>query len=57
MAKPTKEYRAHIRVKLTDELLPSPVLSKEELQALLIEALGIGKADSPVTSVAVYDPR
>ena len=57
MAKPTKEHRAHIRVKLTDELLPSPVLSKEELQALLIEALGIGKADSPVTSVAVYDPR
>jgi hypothetical protein len=57
MAKPTKEYRAHIRVKLTDELLPSPVLSKEELQALLIEALGIGRADSPVISVAVYDPR
>ncbi|HEX9644996.1 MAG TPA: hypothetical protein VGC11_13475 [Acidimicrobiia bacterium] len=57
MAEPTKEYGAHIRVRLTDELLPSPVLSKEALQALLVEALGIGKPDSPVVSVAVHDRR
>ena len=57
MAAPTKEYRANIGVKLTDELLPSPVLSKEQLQELLVEALGAGKADSPVASVVVYDPR
>jgi hypothetical protein len=44
-------------VRLTDELLPSPVLSKEALQALLVEALGIGKPDSPVVSVAVHDRR
>ena len=57
MAELTKEYRATIRVKLTDELLPSPVLSKEQLQALVVEALHAGQADSPVTSVSVYDPR
>ena len=55
MAEPTKEYGAHIRVRLTDDLLPSPVLSKEALQALLVEALRIGKPDSPVVSVAVHD--
>ncbi len=57
MAGPTKEYRAVVKVKLTDELLPSPVVSKEELQQLLVEALRAGSADSPVVSVAVYDPR
>ena len=57
MAGPTKEYRAVVKVKLTDELLPSPVVSKEELQQLLVEALSAGSADSPVVSVAVYDPR
>ena len=57
MAGPTKEYRVVVRVKLTDELLPSPVVSKEELQRLLVEALDVGDADSPVVSVAVYDPR
>jgi hypothetical protein len=57
MAGPTKEYRARIRVKLTDELLPSPVLSKEELQRLLADALGVGKADSPIVELSVYDPR
>ncbi len=57
MAELTKEYRATIRVKLTDEILPSPVLSKDELQALVVEALHAGQADSPVTSVSVYDPR
>lgn len=56
MAEPTKEYRVVIRVKLTDELLPSPVVSKAELQQLLVEALNVG-GDSPVVSVAVHDPR
>ena len=57
MAGPTKEYRAVIRVKLTEELLPSPVVSKEQLQQLLVEALNVGSGESPVVSVAVYDPR
>ncbi len=57
MAGPTKEYRVVVRVKLTDELLPSPVISKEELQQLLIGALNVGGTESPVVSVAVYDPR
>lgn len=57
MAAPTKEYRIVVRVKLTDELLPSPVVSKEELQQILVEALEVGSADSPVVSVGVYDPR
>ena len=57
MAGPTKEYRAFIRVKLTDDFLPSPVLSKEELQALLKDALDVGAADSPIVSVAVHDAR
>ncbi len=54
---PTKEYHARIRVKLTDELLPSPVLSGQELQDLLIEALNVGKPDSPIVTVSVRDPR
>ena len=57
MAEPRKEYRARIWVKLTDELLPSPVLSKEDLQAMISTALNAGAADSPVVSVAVDDPR
>ena len=57
MAEPRKEYRARIWVKLTDELLPSPVLSKEELQARLADALGVGNPQSPVVSVVVDDPR
>lgn len=57
MAEPRKEYRARIWVKLTDELLPSPVLSKEEVEARLVEALEIGNPDSPIVSVAVEDPR
>ena len=57
MAEPTKEYRAIIRVKLTDELLPSPVVSKQELQQLLVEALQVGRAGSAVVSVVVHDPR
>jgi len=54
---PTKEYHARIRVKLSDELLPSPVLSGQELQDLLVAVLNAGKADSPVVSVSVRDPR
>ena len=57
MAELTKEYRAIIRVKLTDELLPSPVVSKEELQELLVEALRAGEDDSPVVSLVVHDRR
>ena len=57
MAELTTEYRAIIRVKLTDELLPSPVVSKEELQELLVEALRAGEDDSPVVSLAVHDRR
>ncbi len=57
MAGPGKEYRARILVKLTDDLLPSPVLSKGELAARLIDALGVGDADSPIISVTVDDPR
>ncbi len=57
MAELTTEYRAIIRVKLTDELLPSPVVSKEELQQLLVEALRVGDDDSPVVSLLVHDRR
>lgn len=57
MAEPTKEYRARIWVKLTDDLLPSPVLSKAELQALLSDALGTNDPDSAIVSVRVEDPR
>ena len=57
MADLNKEYRARIRVKLTDELLPSPVLSKQELEARLREALDVGRADSPIVSLTVEDPR
>ena len=57
MAGPTKEYRARIRVKLSDELLPTPMLSKEEVAALLEEALRVGQPDSDVVSISVHDPR
>ncbi len=57
MAGPTKEYRARILVRLTEDLLPSPVLSKGELSARLVDALGVGDPDSPVVSVIVDDPR
>lgn len=55
--KPSKEYRARIFVKLTDDLLPQPALSSAELHAHLTEALNIGDPDSPIVSVAVDDPR
>ena len=57
MPEPQKEYRARIWVKLTDELLPSPVLSKEQLADMLREALEAGDPDSPVAGVSVDDPR
>lgn len=52
-----KEYRARIWVKLTDDMLPQPLLSKAELEAHLKAALDPGGADSPIVSVAVEDPR
>ena len=57
MAELTKEYRAWIRVRLTDDLLPSPVLSKQELEERLKAALEAGQPGSPVVSVSVADPR
>lgn len=57
MAELTKEYRAIIRVKLTDELLPSPLVSKEELQKMLVDALHVGDNESPVASLVVHDRR
>jgi len=57
MAEPRKEYRARIWVRLTDELLPSPVLNKEQLQSMLSQALQAGGSESPVVSVVVEDPR
>lgn len=57
MAGPSKEYHARILVKLTDDLLPSPVLSKEELQAQIHAALNVGSPDSAIVSVSVSDPR
>lgn len=57
MAEPTKEYRARIRVKLSDEFLPTPLLTKDELRERLVSALGVGAPDSLVVSVVVDDPR
>ncbi len=57
MAEPRKEYRARIWVRLTDDLLPSPVLSAAEVQARLADALGTNDPDSPIVSVVVDDPR
>ena len=57
MSEPTKDYRAWIRVKLSDGILPVPALSKEELAALLKERLDVGDAESPIVSVSVDDPQ
>jgi hypothetical protein len=54
---PTKEYRARIWVKLSDDFLPHPLLSTAELESRLTEALGIGTGDSPIVSIRVDDPR
>lgn len=56
MSEPRKEYHARIWVKLTDDLLPGPVLSKAELEAYLIERLSVGGPDSPIVSLMVEDP-
>jgi hypothetical protein len=56
MAEPRKEYQARIWVKLTDDLLPAPVLSKAELEAHLVEDLNVGDPDSPIVSLVVEDP-
>ena len=53
---PSKEYRARIWVKLSDDLLPQPVLSRSEVEEYLKEALSIGDTDSPIVSVSVDDP-
>ncbi len=53
---PTKEYNARILVKLTDDLLPAPMLSKTELEAHLTEALEIANPETPILSVTVHDP-
>ena len=57
MPEPTKQYRARIWVKLTDEFLPTPLLTKAELQARLVAALEVGDPDSPIASLAVDDPQ
>ncbi|MDH3471590.1 MAG: hypothetical protein OEM94_09770 [Acidimicrobiia bacterium] len=56
MTEPRKEYRARIWVKLTDDLLPAPVLSRAELEAHLIDGLKVGNPDSPIASLTVDDP-
>lgn len=56
MTQPSKEYRARISVRLTDDLLPGPALSKADLEAHLIEALHVGEPGSPIVSVRVDDP-
>jgi hypothetical protein len=56
-SEPSKEYRARIWVKLSDDFLPHPLLSKAELEDRLTEALGIGADDSAIVSVRVDDPR
>ena len=55
MSEPTKEYQARIWVRLTDELLPAPVLSRTEVEERLKEALGVGSPDSDIVGVAVSD--
>ena len=54
---PSKEYRARILVKLTDDLLPQAALSPAEVEAQVKEALNVGDPDSPIISVTVDDPR
>ena len=55
--RPSKEYRARILVKLSDDILPTPVLSSTEVQGLLTEALNVGDPDSSIIAVMVDDPR
>ena len=55
--KPSKEYRARIFVKLTDDIPPQPMLTRVEVESHVSEALKAGDADSPIISVVVDDPR
>lgn len=55
--RPSKEYHVRIFVRLSDDLLPQPVLSVAEVRAYLTEALKVGTAESPIVSVTVDDPR
>lgn len=52
-----KEYHATIRVRLTDDMLPRPMLSKDELESLLAESLDVGGVHSAIASISVGDPR
>lgn len=52
-----KEYRARIWIRLSDDILPQPLLSKAELEAHLKAALKPGTGDSPIVSLVVEDPR
>lgn len=54
---PSKEYRVRIFVRLSDDFLPTPVLSEAELGAQLTDVLNAGKPDSPILAVTVDDPR
>ena len=54
---PSKEYRARILVRLSDDFLPQPVLSKEQVEAHFREALNLGDPESPIIAVLVDDPR
>ncbi len=56
-SQPSKEYRARIWVKLSDDFLPHPLLSKADLETRLKEALRVGDDDSLIISVSVNDPR
>ena len=56
MTEPRKEYQARIWVKLSADILPRPALSKSELEAHLIERLGVGDPESPIAGVTVGDP-
>jgi hypothetical protein len=56
-SEPTKEYRARIWVKLSDDFLPHPLLTKAELEARIRAALEVGSPDSPIVSIRVDDPR
>ena len=54
---PSKEYRARILVRLSDDFLPQPVLTKDEVEAHLREALNLDDPESPIIAVLVDDPR
>ncbi len=55
--KPSKEYRARIWVKLSEDILPQPEMSATELQEYLTKTLNVDGDDSLFTGVAVEDPR